>query len=325
MLAQEGGGGEGKDGRARVERGGRPEEREGRRKREEDWPESRELARKRKREHPEEDCTPPPDNSKRVRTADYSASSSSKEHPDTRQTSESGGLSSRDDKHPHLAKEIDPLERKRRYDASTESGKETPPAKKPRSGESTSSSRKYSRTDLTSASAGVRKKTERHHKERSEQEQGGPESEEGDGGKAPKLDWSTISSLSLPKPKPPSTLAVQRFSPGAIFSRLGVSRSLAGTELYRQVSSAVSKHLATEQETLCAESGNTLPEALLEEPFGDSEFAMTGVSRIRNAKENCSVCVNIGPHRRALLASADFSLRRKLGKSSKVCVCVDMQ
>lgn len=316
MPVSEGGGGEGKDARTRPERG-RAEEREGKRKRDDEWPEPRELGRKRKREFSEGDCTPPPESSKRIRTAD-SQGLGSKEHSDSRLHPSEGSTLPRDEKQSRLSKESEPLDRKRRYEVSLDSGKELPPPKKTRSGES--SSRKHSRTDpgSSSSSAGVRKKTEKQHKEKAEQDQSGGE---GAPKAPPKLDWSTISALSLPKPKPSSTSAVQRFSPGAIFSRLGVSRSLAGADLYREISSAVAKHLKKDQDSLSVETGNSLPEALLKDPLGESEFAMTGVSWIRTAKENCRVCTNIGPCRRALVASVDFALRRKMGKPNKV-VCV---
>lgn len=317
VPAPEGGGGDTKESRTRPERG-RTEEREGRRKRDDEWPESRELGRKRKRDYSEADSTPPPESNKRVRTTDYQAGGS-KEHSDSRPHPSEGNTLSHDDKHSRLSKEAESVDRKRRYEGSLDSNKELPPPKKPRSGES-SSSRKYSRVDPSSSSSstGVRKKTERQHKEKAEQEHGGESGGEGTAKAPPKLDWSTISALSLPKPKPPSTSAVQRFSPGAIFSRLGVSRSLAGPDLYRDISSAVAKQLKKDQEALVAETGNSLPEDLLEDPFGKSEFAMTGVSWIKNAKENCQVCTNIGPCRRALVASVDFALRRKMGKSNKV-------
>ena len=319
-LVEGAGGGEGeggKEGRAR----GRGDEREGRRKREEEWPEPpRELARKRKRENSEGICTPPPDaNLKRVRPLDIG----SKDQP-----SDTSALPPRDERHPRPAKESgESLERKRRYESSVggsapDTDKEAPLPKKPRSGETTSS-RKTSRADISSSSSmsagtSMRKRTEHYNKGRSESEHTGA-SESGEAMKPPpKLDWSTISSLSLPRPKPSSTSAVQRFSPGAVFSRLGVSRALAGPSLFALVSSSVSKQLAREEETLCVETGNRLPEELLASPFGDSEFAMTGVSGIKTANENCRVCVNIGPHRQALLASADFALRRRLGKSAKV-------
>ena len=308
-----GGGGDVKEGRPRPERGGgRGEEREGRRKREEDWPEPRELVRKRRREGAEGNSTPPPDSgTKRVKTGD---NTTDKESP---------AVLSREEQ--HLRNDPDLLERKRRYETlSDEAG--PPLSKKLRSSDNTSSAssgRKHSRADLgsvaLSATAGgsVRKKTDHHHKGGAEQDH---TPETGEGAKVPpKLDWSSISALSLPKPKPASTSAVQRFSPGAVFSRVGVSRSLVGPSLYSAVSSAVSTQLVKEQETMCIESGNRLPESLVEQPFGDSEFAMTGVSLIRNAKENCRVCVNIGANRQALVASADFALRRKLGKASKVC------
>ena len=305
---------EGKDTRARPERGGRVEEREGRRKREDEWSEPRELGRKRKREFSEGDCTPPPE-TKRVRSANYA---------DARQQSAEAG---REEKHTRPIKEADIPERKRRHEGSSSGVKEQPNPKKTRSSAASEgqggggSSRKPSRAELSPSSATVSSSSsrKRQHKERAEQEHGESEGEGKEGAKPKKLDWSSISALSLPKPKPATSLAVQRFSPGAIFARTGVSRSLAGPSIYREVCLAISKHLAGELEAISSETGNRLSESLLESPFGDSEFAMTGASRIRNEKENCRVCVNIGPCRKALTASADFSLRRKLRKASKVC------
>ena len=326
--------GELRETRGRGERGvpaRQSDERDTRRKWDEEWSESRDLARKRKRDtNLEESCTPPPDvGQKRARTTEQG----SKE-----QGLEGGSMSlSRDEKHPRQAKDgSDSLERKRKYEspsstAANELDKEGPPPKKPRSGgessSGASSSRKLSRADTTASSLPVgstqRKKSEHHRGSRAEEYSStagaSGNSETSDTAKAPpKLDWGTISSLSLPRPKPTSTSALQRFSPGAVFSRIGVSRSLAGQSLFELVSVAVSKHLAKEEETVRGETGNRFPESLLEQPFGDSEFAMTGVSRMRNAKENCHVCVNIGPNRQALIASFDFTLRRKLGKSAKV-------
>ena len=323
-----GGGGEGEGGKEGRGRGSRGDEREGRRKREDEWPPEppRELTRKRKRDNTEGNCTPPPDaNLKRVRPLDTGSKD--------QQLSDGNILHPRDEKHARPAKESgEMLERKRRYDSSVgglsnEADKEGPLPKKPRSSETTSS-RKMSRSDVpissssSSMSSGTRKRTDQH------KGRGDPEHTSGGSGEAgetmkppPRLDWSSINSLSLPRPKPSSTSAVQRFSPGAVFSRLGVSRALAGPSLFDLVSSAVSKHLVREEEVLCVETGNRFPQDLLESPFGVSEFAMTGVSGIKTAKENCRVCVNIGPHRQALVASADFTLRRRLGKSAKVELC----
>lgn len=319
VSVPEGFGGEGKEGRGKVERG--REERDHRRKREEEWSESRSLDRKRKREIPEGDTTPPPE-PKRLRSTD---SLGQKEQADHRQRSLEPAASSREEKHPRGVKEGDSGERKRRY----EPGGKEPAAKRPRASfsEASSGGHRYSRAEPGSPSA--RRKNERTRKEKS-LEQGQSDSEgsvpeEGEGGKAKKLDWTTISALTTPKPKPVSCSAVQRFSPGAIFARLGVSRSLAGSHLYRDVCSVVSKYLTEENSpspdpsTPCPQPiPQSLSQALLENPFGDSEFAMTGVSRIRNETENREICYNIGPCRRALTASADFSLRKKLRKASKV-------
>ena len=317
----------------RPDRGGtgRTEERDGRRKWEEEGAEFREQARKRKREgNLEGSCTPPPPDGglKRVRTSEQvskeqqsDSSVFSREEKQTRQTKDSAEM----------------LERKRRFESSTagsnnELDKEENPVKRARFGDPGSATRKTSHSEFQSSSTGgssQRRKAE-HHRVRGDEQHtlpagggGGSNPEMSDSGKAPpaKLDWSCISALSLPRPKPPSTSAVQRFSPGAVFSRIGISRSLAGQSLFDLVSATVAKHLAKEDVALRLETGNGFPGNLLEQPFGDSEFAMTGVSGIRSAKENCRVCVNIGPHRQALLASADFALRRKLGKSSKVDGC----
>ena len=326
---KEGGGGGGRG-------GGRGEDR---RKRDEEWLEQRDLTRKRKRESAEVTRTPPPveeSSVKRIKTSEYS-SSGSKEEPRT--PSDTSILPAREDK--YSRKETDPSsDRRRRYEhASLEHGKDpsslVPSSKKPRSsGEreasgSGSGGRKHSLSTSgappsSSAGSGARKKSEHHHKGRGEQQEhgggvGGGGVSESEKAPPPKLDWTSISALSLPCPRPSSTSAVQRFSPGAVFSRLGVSRTLAGPALHARVSSAVSNHLSTRQEGLSLECGNRLPDSLLEHPFGEeSDFAMTGVSWIKTVKENCRVCVNIGPNRRALVASADFALRRKLGKVSKV-------
>ena len=310
VTVPEGFGGEGKEGRGKGERG--REERDHRRKREEEWSDTRSLDRKRKRDISEGDTTPPPE-PKRLRSADYLGQ---KEQADHRQRSLEPATSSREDKYLRGAKEGDGGERgerKRRYEAG---GKE-PVAKRPRPSLSEASaggsSHRHSRAEPGSPG---RRKNERTRKEQGQSDSEGSVPE-GEGGKAKKLDWSTISALTTPKPKPVSCSAVQRFSPGAIFARLGVSRSLAGSDLYRDVCTVVSKYL-TAPNSPSPDPSSPLPQSLLENPFGDSEFAMTGVSRIKSEAENRQICYDIGPCRRALTASADFSLRKKLRKASKV-------
>lgn len=141
-----------------------------------------------------------------------------------------------------------------------------------------------------------------------------------------KLDWASVSSYtrkaSTKLEKRPTT-ALERFTPGAVFARIGVSPSLAGKEYFDTISSHVSRHLrkAYQQKTVGDQGGgsNVLPKSLLDSPFEGQQFASSCVSRIKDQLEGERMVVdNIGPCRRALTASADYTIRRKLKKSNQV-------
>ncbi len=118
------------------------------------------------------------------------------------------------------------------------------------------------------------------------------------------LDWDYLGSYTqrqtakLDHSRPRS--ALERFTPGALFARVGVSPSLAGHD-YVNVVSAVSAHL---------ERG---------EDLFDSD--VVGVARVRG-EENV---FQTGECRRALTASDDLRIRRKLrqqNQSVSACDCV---
>ena len=147
-----------------------------------------------------------------------------------------------------------------------------------------------------------------------------------------KLDWASVSSYtrkaSTKLEKRPTT-ALERFTPGAVFARVGVSPSLAGKGYFDAISSHVSRHLrkAYQQKTVGEQGGgggagsNMLPKSLLDSPFEGQQFASSCVSRIKDQLEWEHVVVdNVGPCRRALTASADYTIRRKLKKSNQVRV-----
>lgn len=141
-----------------------------------------------------------------------------------------------------------------------------------------------------------------------------------------KLDWASVSSYtrkaSTKLEKRPTT-ALERFAPGAVFARIGVSPSLARKEYFDAISNLVSRHLrrAYQQKTIGEHGGgglNMLPKSLLDSPFEGQQFASSCVSRIKEQIEwERMVVDNIGPCRRALTASADYSIRRKLKKSNQ--------
>ena len=143
-----------------------------------------------------------------------------------------------------------------------------------------------------------------------------------------KLDWAAVSSYTQKastKLERRTSSVLDRFSPGAIFARTGVSPSLAGRESLGKISSLVSKHLKKSYfEKMSDNSGESssesvLPASLVDSPFEGQQFASSCVSRIKEHLNWERLIVdNVGPCRRALTASADYSIRKKLKKSNQV-------
>ena len=149
-----------------------------------------------------------------------------------------------------------------------------------------------------------------------------------------KLDWLLVNSYTRKatarlEQRPKS--ALKQYSPGAIFTEIGVSPSLAGSEYYSKICLVVSAHLKEQQQEENTMAYSTEPssvtplsESVINDPFGDAEFASVGVSRISEQLEWSQLVRNsIGVCRRALTASADYSLRKKLRKTTNQRVSVD--
>lgn len=143
-----------------------------------------------------------------------------------------------------------------------------------------------------------------------------------------KLDWAAVSNYTQKastKLERRSSSVLERFTPGAIFARTGVSPDLAGSEYLNTISSLVSKHLKksySQNQKATDESGSersVLPDSLVDSPFEGQQFASSGVSRIKEHLDWEHLIVdNVGPCRRALTASADYAIRKKLKKSNQV-------
>ena len=290
------------------------EEREGlghhKRRREEEYLEPRHLERKRKREHIDDEFPPPETKKPRMSMGDHMPMKEAE-----RQRSREG-----EEKYAGRMREMEGGERKRRYE-----GRE-PLARKHQHPQGLGmGGRRHSRPQVTSPGGGGGKRGE-HHYSRKERKPEGAEpfdslSETDSIGDemtatAPrkKLDWSSLSTLTLAaKPRKVSTSALERFTPGVLLAQTGTSPLLAGPELYRKVSGVVSNHLRREQQSSNSE---TLSESVLENPFGFTESARAGVSRLEQHQEVGHVFTDIGPCRRALTASVDFAMRRKLRKNN---------
>ena len=141
---------------------------------------------------------------------------------------------------------------------------------------------------------------------------------EGNGTATKKLDWSSLCALSSAKPPPAKTSALERFTPGSLFTRIGVSPSLAGEELFKKISGLVSRHLKKSQQHLDPQTVNVLPESFIENPFDGIEFGSSGDFQIKERQSQTRIFSDIGPCRRALTASADFAMRQKLRKVNRV-------
>ena len=298
------------------------EEREGlihhKRRREEEYLEARHLERKRKREHVEDDFLPPPE-AKKPRT-------SLGDHMPLKETDRQRSREG-EEKHVGRMREVEGGERKRRYE-----GREPPVRKHPHPQGLGVGGRRHSRPPVTSPGGGGGKRGE-HHSRRERKPEGGEPydslSETDSVGDevtatAPrkKLDWSSLSALTLPaKPRKVSTSALERFTPGVLLAQVGTSPLLAGPELYRKVSGVVSDHLRRAQQSSTSE---TLSKSVVENPFGFTESARAGVSHLEVHQELGRVFTDIGPCRRALTASVDFAMRRKLRKNNnRVCFHCD--
>lgn len=120
------------------------------------------------------------------------------------------------------------------------------------------------------------------------------------------VDWQSLMNDYNPPPKPEPTAAsdiMKKFTPGNILARIGVSRTLAGPELMKQV------------EEVCAKAAEE--EGSEEKPLFLSDIGAFNAERQRKIKQRRNL-FDLGPCCRALSARKDLAIRRKLRKSDKV-------
>ena len=298
-----------------------------RRKEEEPGTEAPPRDRKRKREQDDEeyliDFEP-----KRLRSGDHGKESERNQRPLREQQQQQQG---EEDKQHGSSSRGEGPERKRRHD----SVKEGPPRKRPRDSTPPPSKKHASGAGPTST-----KRSTEHSKSKTDKTDkavdvpaiasegdstnsgGGGGGGGGEGEDTPKrLNWSTLRTLISPRPEWRSHRARDRFTPGAIFAEVGVSPSLAGKHYYDKINRLVSEHLKQSQDVLDPLKSNKLPEAVVTDPFDGAGFASVGVARIKEQVDWSRTFSEVGQHRRALTASADYSLRRKLRKKSEGVSC----
>ena len=129
----------------------------------------------------------------------------------------------------------------------------------------------------------------------------------------PEIDWFALARMPLPKLKVKKTSPLDSFKAGAVLSRIGVSSALARPDLVSQVQQVVAEHLIQKY--------GEEAETLYSTPFQLSkeyEYGASLASHIEDQISERGVVSNIGPCRRALVASVDFNIRKKLRSGKKV-------
>lgn len=143
------------------------------------------------------------------------------------------------------------------------------------------------------------------------------------------IDWSHVMQTNRPKHQEKSGSALQRFWPGQIFSKIGVSRQFAGETLYQKLQDLCNKQLneeqqkeqtATEGEEATNEGGEAAAKATttaVEKFQFKNDIAALHMAMVKKAKERANLLHDVGPHRRALCARRDLEIRRQLCQVDK--------
>ncbi|KAK3744748.1 hypothetical protein QZH41_003384 [Actinostola sp. cb2023] len=125
------------------------------------------------------------------------------------------------------------------------------------------------------------------------------------------VDWSSLGiSQDVNKEKEPVS-HLEKFMPAYVFSRIGISPTLAGQRLTRLVQDACAKPKVSETGIEEPGTGLCIPE---EGPKCIGAFVAAAAAKKR---EREGLLGNLGPCRRALCARRDLAIRKQLGRSSK--------
>ena len=112
---------------------------------------------------------------------------------------------------------------------------------------------------------------------------------------------------------------LKRFTPGHVFSRIGISSSLAGprlTKLVQQACAVVAKDKSSGVETV---DSMDVEDAADSQVIASVGALMAGAAAKRREKE--MLFSSVGPCRRALCARRDLAMRKRLRRlTAKVCL-----
>ena len=126
------------------------------------------------------------------------------------------------------------------------------------------------------------------------------------------IDWFTLAKIPLPKLKEKKESVLDQFKAGPFLSKIGVSAALAGEELMSQVEDVITEYL---MEKYGSSDTNDGP---LFDVGAKHQLGSSLALHIEEQIANSSLISNIGPCRRALVASVDFNMRKKLRNLKKV-------
>ncbi|XP_022095069.1 zinc finger CCCH domain-containing protein 13-like isoform X2 [Acanthaster planci] len=123
------------------------------------------------------------------------------------------------------------------------------------------------------------------------------------------VDWSSLMSQSSAIQTQSQTSEVSgsvldKFRPGQVLARVGVSRALAGPELMREV------------EQLCLQAAEEEGSSI-QTPLFENQLGAFNASAQRKLRQRKQLLTDIGPCRRALCARRDVMIRKQLGKVDK--------
>ena len=128
-------------------------------------------------------------------------------------------------------------------------------------------------------------------------------------------EWAALTAMKVPPLLMPGSASVKKFSAGSVLVRIGLSSQLAGVELAERAKQSAMGHVR-----------GVLPASLQQSDvqqwiWGDTvcQLALSRFSHFREQANLKGLLCSVQPCRKALTASADFALRKKLLASKKVC------
>lgn len=117
---------------------------------------------------------------------------------------------------------------------------------------------------------------------------------------------------------------LKRFTPGQVFSRIGISPTLAGPRLAKRVQQACAQAGTAVFDNVDSCDSNELEEAAELMRSRKSAGALVAAAAARR-RERETLFTDVGPCRRALCARRDLAIRKKLRRASSKVRVYDVQ